>query len=97
MNVALVENAENDINRQQRGDDQNRLIGQRVLESGRGSLEAGVNGGGKANRLPSFHNGRGRLTEGDARRKIEGDRYRWPLPLMVDGQRSVGGSEVRES
>ena len=68
VDVALIQNSQNDVNRQQRGDDQYGLVGERILERRRGSLKAGVNGRGKIDRLPGIHNGRGRLAERDAGR-----------------------------
>ena len=40
VDVALVEHAEHDVDRHQRGQDQQRLVGQRVLKRLRGALEA---------------------------------------------------------
>ena len=42
MDVALVEHAEHDVDGDQRGQDQDRLVGQAVAELLRRSLEAGV-------------------------------------------------------
>ena len=50
MNVALIEHAEHDVDRDQRGQNQQGLAGQRRLESRGGALKAGVDGGGKVDR-----------------------------------------------
>ena len=42
MDVALVEHAQHDVDRDQRGQDQQRLVGQRILERRGRALEAGL-------------------------------------------------------
>ena len=42
MNVALVEHAEHDVDGEQRGQDQDRLVRERILEGLRGALETAV-------------------------------------------------------
>ena len=45
MNEALVQHAEHDVDRHQRGEDQQSFIGERVLEGRGGTLETGLNAG----------------------------------------------------
>jgi len=45
MNEAFVQDAEHDIDRGQRGKNQEALIGERALKGGRGALEATLNTG----------------------------------------------------
>ena len=45
MNITLIEHAQNDIHRQQRGEDQDRLVRQRRLESRRGALKPRMDAG----------------------------------------------------
>ena len=45
VNEAFVQHAEHDVDRDQRGQDQQRLVGQRVLERGGRALEAGLQAG----------------------------------------------------
>ena len=51
MNVALVQHAQHDVHRHQRGQNQDRLVGQDGLESLRGSLEARMDAGRQADIL----------------------------------------------
>ena len=46
VDVALVEHAEHDVDGDQRGEDEQRLVGERGLERCGGSLEAGVDAAG---------------------------------------------------
>jgi len=48
MDVALVEDAEDDVDGDQRGEDEQRLVGERGLEDLRGALEALAYAGGEA-------------------------------------------------
>ena len=51
VDVALVEHAEHDVDGDERGEDEQRLVGQRGLKCGRRSLEAGVDAGRHADAL----------------------------------------------
>ena len=57
MDVALVKHAQHDVDRAQRGEDQNQHVGTRILKSGRGSLKASLDRRWKADRALSFLNG----------------------------------------
>ena len=84
MNVALVEHAEQDIDRGDRGGDQNRLIGQRLGEDLRGAGKTAVNGRRHANFLDSVVDFVGRVAERRARLQIEGNGGRDEQSLMTD-------------
>ena len=54
MNEALVQHAEHDVDRDQRGENQQRFIRERVLEGGGGALEAGLHAGRDVQILGGF-------------------------------------------
>ena len=45
MDEALIEHAKNDVYRDQRSENQQRLVGEGILESSSGALEAGLHAG----------------------------------------------------
>jgi hypothetical protein len=47
MDEALIQDAENDVDRDQRGQNQQRFVGQRILERRRRALKVGLQAGGK--------------------------------------------------
>ena len=96
MEVALIEHAEHDVDGHQRGQEQQRLVGQRGLEGLRRALEAGVQAGGQAEFALGGGNGGDRLAQGDAGGKVEGKGDGRELALVIDGQRGGGGREVGE-
>ena len=88
MDVALVEHAEDEVDDDQRGQDQQRHGGERLLERLRVALE------GRRRAWPAcrarasrFWIALGRLAERDARRQVEADRDRRELALVADRQR----------
>jgi hypothetical protein len=87
VDEALVEHPQHDVDGDDRGDDQQHLVGESGLEGERGALEAGDHAGrqvdlglGGADRLD-------RGAEGGARRQVEGDRRGRELADMGDCQR----------
>src|ERR1700682_3407580 len=87
VNEALIENAEHDIDHEDRRDDQERLARERILEHRRGALKAGRDAQGQIRLLFDFLNLRHRVTERHARFQVEGNRNRRKLLQMVDLQR----------
>ena len=73
MDEALVEHAEHDIHRHDRGDDQEHLVGQRRLEGRRGALERGDEADRQADLLLGLLDGVDRGAERNARRGVERD------------------------
>ena len=51
VDVAFVEHAQHDVDGDERGEDQQRLVGERALKGGGGSLEAGIDAGRQADAL----------------------------------------------
>ena len=93
VDEALVEDAEHDVDGDQRGEDQQRFVGERVLERSGGSLEIGLQAGREVQLLCDFVDvGDGRAQRGVGR-KVERDRDGRELSLMVDGER-LGGAAM---
>ena len=84
MDQALVENAEHDVYRDQRGEDQPFFVLQRILKGLSRSLEGGVNGAGHAHlRLDLFERGNS-IAQCHIGRQVEGERHGRILALMID-------------
>src|SRR6266852_7633887 len=96
MDVALVEYSQNDINRHQRRQNQPGLTGEGALESSRSSLEARMNAGRKTDGSPRIFDGKRRLAQRDAKRKIERQGDRRKLCLVIQRERRVRGLVVGE-
>ena len=100
MDVALVEDAEDQVHHHQRRHDQQRHGAERLLERLRGALEARVQRGRRAEIGHRLLHGVGRLPEGDALGEIEtdGDGRNWPWWLIEsDAYGHVGpGRERRQ-
>ena len=88
VDEALVENAEHDIGGEDRGQHQDALPLERLLEHLRGALEAGDDGGRQARLALDPLDCVDRLAERIAGREIERDRHRRLLALVVDLQRT---------
>ena len=96
VNDALIENAEHDIDRGERREDEHRLVLQRLLIGARGALEAAMDGRGHADLIRCAFDGRGRSAKGCIGRKIERDRRCDEGALMIDGERRVAGPVFAE-
>ena len=82
MDHAFVEHAENDVNRDHRGGDQQRLVGQRGLKGLSRALKAALDRRGQTDLVAGNLNAANRVTERQSRRKIEGQSNRRKLALM---------------
>src|SRR5207244_11243234 len=85
-----------DADGHQRGQDEQRLVGERGLERLRGALEAGADAGGQADLALGGLDGRQRVPQGDARREVEGEGDGGELPLVIDRERRGRRREVGE-
>src|SRR2546429_684662 len=94
VDVALVEDAEHDVDGDERGQGEDGLIGQRGLKRLGRALEARPNGGRQADVTFGTLDGGHRVAERDARGQIERERHRREEALMVYGQRGRAGREV---
>ncbi len=96
MNVALVEDAEHDVDGDDRGQDEHGLVRERGLEGARRALKTSLNAERHADFLARSLDGASGVSQGRAGREVERERDRRKLPLMVDGERSRSRLEVRE-
>ena len=87
MNEAFIQHAEHDVDRDQRSQNQQRLIGQRILEGGRGPLEIRLQAGREVNVAGNLVDCLDGIAQRRVRAQIEGDSDRGKLSLMIDGER----------
>ena len=91
MHVAFVEDAEHDVDGDERRENQPRLACERRLECPRRPLEAPADRVRHADALELRFDRPGRLRQRDADRQVERDRGGDELRLMIDAERSAGG------
>ena len=99
MDVAFVQNAQHDVDRHQRGQNQHRLVGQRSLKGFRGSLKRRLNAGRQANFVLGLVHCLHRLSERRVGSEIERKRHHRKLALVADRDgraASLGGAERRQ-
>ena len=89
MDQAFVEDAQHQVDRQERGGDEDRLVGQGGLEGLGGAHEAAADGGREPDLLLGLVDGRDRVAQGHAHGQVEGDGDRGQLALVVDRQGGV--------
>ena len=87
VDVALVEDAEDDVDGDEGGEDQERLVGERRLERLRRALEAAADAGRQAGLARRRLDGADGVAERDPRRQVERQRHRRELRLVVDRER----------
>ena len=83
VDEALVQNSENDVNRQNRHDQQNRHPPEAALEFAHRALEADADGGGHAHLAHRIVDRGGGFAQRQAGRQVEGDGGRGKLPEMT--------------
>ncbi len=86
VDVALVEHAQHDVDGDKCGENEQRLVGERVLEGGGRSLEAGVDAGGHGDALLDIVDGLDGVAQRLAGREIEADDGGRELALVADGK-----------
>ncbi|MEJ0041851.1 MAG: hypothetical protein WDM81_06410 [Rhizomicrobium sp.] len=84
VDVALVEHAQDEIDRDERGGDEIGFGGERILEGLRVALERSDHGAGRADLHLSAPDGVRRLAERHAGRQIEGQGDGGKLPVVID-------------
>src|SRR4029077_18779901 len=87
MDVALIEDAEDDIHGHQGSDDEKRLGGKRRLERLKRARKHSANGLGHTNSLFHLDDGSRSVAKGHAGSKIERDGYGGILALVINGER----------
>ena len=75
VNEALVEHTEHDVHRDQGSQNQQGFIGEGVLKSGGGSLEAGLHAGGEVHLLRRFIDSLDGLTQRSVGGQVERNRH----------------------
>src|ERR1043166_1953212 len=96
MDVAFVEDAENDIDSHESGQNQKRLVYQRCLKRLGRSLKTGLNARRHPQLLLGFIDGAYCIAKRSTGRKIERNVNHGKLALMIDGKRSVDGLQKRK-
>src|SRR5260221_6113832 len=94
VDVALIENAENDVDGAERGDDQHQHRRLRVLVGLCGALKAAVNGGWQPQFALQRLNFYDRISKGETRAEVERKCDGWVKALVIDGERSIGWDVV---
>jgi len=93
---ALVEHAEDDVDRNQRSEDQDRRAGERILKRLGAALEARRNRSRQMQLLRGLLDRRHRLANRDLGRQVEAQRHRRELALVVDRNRCHRRGDRRE-
>ena len=96
MNVAFVKDAENDVDGSESSENQDGLIGERILKGLGGSLERSVDRGWDADFAAGLLDVIDGRTERSAGRKIEGKRDGRKNALVIDGEGGAGWLVVGE-
>ncbi len=99
MNEAFVENAENDVDSNERGEDEDGFIRERILECGRSTLKFSLNAGRHVEVGLGGVDGVNGVAEGGIGREIERESDDGKLALMIEGERggiSFGSCEGRQ-
>src|SRR5215469_11218323 len=86
MDVAFVQNAQDDVNGDQSSENENRLVGERAQEGRGGALERSLNAGRHADFLLGVVYGVYRVTERSGGGEVERDRNDGKLPLVINGE-----------
>ncbi len=96
MDVAFVENAEHDVDDDERGKDEERLVLEGGLKGGGRALEGGVDAGRKLQLLVDLVDDGDGVADGLAGGEVEGNGGRGELSLVIDGERGGLFDEVGE-
>src|SRR5207249_5488739 len=96
MDVALVQNTQHQVDGHQRGQDQDRLVGERGLERLRRTLKLSLYAGWEPDFRLGAVDGLNCVAQRSARGNVERERDDRELPLMIDGERGRAWFEFRE-
>ena len=96
MDVTLVQNAENNVNGDHRGENQDWLVRERAEEGGRRALKRGLDAWRHVQFLLGALDGVDGVAQGGVRSQIEGKRDHGKLALVIQGQRRSARIEMRE-
>src|SRR6267154_198448 len=96
MNVALVQNAENDVNSYESSQDEDGFIGQGLEKSSRRALESGLNARRHIQFLLCGVDGVHGVAQGPIGSQIERECDDWKLALMIESQSGVARVKPRK-
>ena len=96
MNVALVQHAQHDVHGHERGEDQQRLVGQRGLKGFGRALEIGLNARRQAELVFGLRNRPHRRAQRFAAGQVEGDGDDGELSLVIHRQGGGGLLDARK-
>src|ERR1700747_654504 len=96
MDVALIENAEHYIDREQGGGDQDRLVVERLLKDPGRALKAAMDRGRHVELAHLILDRRRRLAQRNVWCEVERDRRGDEEILVIDCERGVAGRETSE-
>ena len=96
MDIALIEDAEDDVDGEQRRENEDGLARQRLAEGLRRARETGADPGRQAHFRFHFGDGVDRLAQRHSGSEIEGERDGRELSLMIDGERRLRLLEMGE-
>src|SRR5208282_3525243 len=97
MNITFVENAKHDIDGEQRGQDQYRLVFNRCLERAGGALKTTGDRAWNADARHGVVDCLRGVAQRYAKRKVKRDRRCHKLPLVIDLKCSIGRLVVNKS
>ena len=89
MNIAFVQHAQNNVDRDDGCKNQEGFTRERVLKCRGRSLKRGMDARRQLNILLYLLDGLGGIAQGSPRRQVEGKCYHRKLSLMVDGERCI--------
>ena len=96
MNIALVQNSQHDIDRNERRQDQYGLVGERGQERRRSSLKGRLNGRRHVAFVLDFVYGVNRVAQRSLARQVERKGDHRKLTLMIHGEGNIGFLHVGE-
>src|SRR5258708_7530435 len=96
MNVALIQNAENDVNSYESSQDEDGFIGQGLEKSSRRALESGLNARRHIQFLLCGVDGVHGVAQGPIGSQIERECDDWKLALMIESESGVARIKARE-
>src|SRR5258708_14880110 len=97
MNVALIQNAENDVNSYESSQDEDGFIGQGLEKSSRRALESGLNARRHVQFLLREVDGIHSVAERPVGSQVERKRDNRKLALMVESESGVARIKAREA
>src|SRR5690348_611841 len=97
MDIAFVQNAQNDVHGDDCRKDQDRFIREGTEEGSSSALKRGLDAGRHVQFLFCSVDGVDRFTQSSAGRQVEGNGDHGELALMVQSERGVGRVEVCKS